>query len=155
MPAEDFVTVEFHQDTGNCNLMLRFIAGYIPQNALTNLKQGWSYKALQSELVQPTTATLPNHCQWEYSLTVVTTINQLLFSNTVMLAVEGWTSTNAYATTLVLTSYLDPDWRLSEVHHMFNEVGSLFIFIFQKKLHIICQRSLYWSKPGRVLGGSS
>jgi hypothetical protein len=87
--------------------MLGFVFAYIPRNAISNLEQRWSYNALRSELVLPSTSTLSNICWTEFTLTVDAIEKQLPSTNKVSLALNGWTSTNKVAITLVIAYYVD------------------------------------------------
>jgi len=61
---------DFHQDTWNCDLMLRCVLAGIPWNTISNLKLWRSYNALCSNLVLPSASTFSNIPVREYSLTV-------------------------------------------------------------------------------------
>jgi len=66
----DFEVSKFHQDMWNRNLMLECVSANIPWNAISNLQQRWSYKALHDDLVLSSAMTLSNICRREYALTV-------------------------------------------------------------------------------------
>jgi len=51
---------------------------------------------------------------------------QLPIRNKVSLALDGWTSTNKLAITLIIAYYMDRNWALREVQLAFDEVDRLF-----------------------------
>jgi len=53
LAARDFEKSEFHQDTWNRNLMLRFVLANSIWNSIWNLELRWSYEALCDDLVLP------------------------------------------------------------------------------------------------------
>ena len=82
--------------------MLGFVSAHIPWNAISNLELRWSYQALRDDLVLPSATTLNNICRREYALTVDAIKKLLPSRNKVRLALDGWTSTNKFAITLVI-----------------------------------------------------
>jgi len=76
-------------------------------------------------LVLPSATTLSNICRRVYALTVDAIKKQLPLRNTVSLALEGWTSTNKLAITLVIAYYMDRNWALREVQLTFDEAYRL------------------------------
>jgi hypothetical protein len=127
----DFETSEFHQDTWNRYLMLRFVSAHIPWNTISNLQLRLWYKALHDDLVLPSATTLSNICRRKYALTVDAIKKQLPIRNKVSLALDGWTSTNKLAITLVVSYYMDRNWALSEVQLVFDEVDHLLCSHFE------------------------
>jgi len=111
--------------------MLGFVLEHIPWNAISNLDLRQSYKALRDDLVLPSATTLSNICWMEYALTVDATRKQLPLRNTVSLALDGWTSTNKLAITLVIAYYTDQNWALREVQPAFDKVDHLFCSHFE------------------------
>jgi len=105
-------TSKFHQDTWNHYLMLGFVSEHIPWNAISNLELRRSYKSLRDDLVLPSATTLSNICWREYALTVDAIKKQLPIRNKVSLALDGWTSTNKLAITLIIAFNMDRNWAL-------------------------------------------
>jgi hypothetical protein len=70
-------------------------------------------------------------CRREYALTVDAIKKQLPVRNKVTLAVDVWTSTNKFATTSVITYYMDRSWALHEVQLALDEVDSLLFSPFE------------------------
>jgi len=56
---------------------------------------------------------------------------QLPLRNKVILALDGWTSTNKVTITSVIAYYMDRNWALREVQLVFNEVDRLFCSRFE------------------------
>jgi len=106
--------------------MLGFVSAHIPWNAISNLELRRSYKALQDDLVLPSSTTLSNICQREYVLTVDAIKKQLPVQNKVPLALDGWTSTNKLAITSFIAYYMDLNGVLHEVQLAFHGVDRLF-----------------------------
>jgi len=105
--------------------MIGFVSAYVPWNAISNLELRQSYRALHDDLLLPSAATLSNICCAEYALTVDAIKKQLPSQNKVSLALDGWTSTNKLAITLVIVYYMDRKWALREVQLTFDEVDHL------------------------------
>ena len=110
--------------------MLGFVSAHIPWRAISNLELWQSYNALRSGLVLPSASTLSNICRREYSLTVDAIRKQLPTRNKVSLALDGQTSTNKLAISLVKEYYMDRNWTTQEVQLAFDEVNSLFFSYF-------------------------
>jgi hypothetical protein len=62
----------------------------------------------------------------EYALTVDSIKKQLPVQNNITLTLDGWTSTNKLAITLVVTDFMDQNWALREVQLAGDEVDWLF-----------------------------
>jgi len=139
LAAKDFQTAEFHQDTWNCYLMLGFVSAHIAWNATSNLKLRQSRNVSRSDFLLPSASTLSRICRREYTPTVYAAKKQLPSRNNVSLALDGWTSTNKLAITLVIANYVDWDWVLWEVQLQFDEVDSPFISYFENSLSITGQ----------------
>jgi hypothetical protein len=92
--------------------MLGFVSAHIPWNAISNLGLRRSYNTLPSDLVLRSASTLSNICRRKYTLTVDAIKKQLPSRNTVSLALDGSTSTNTLAITLVNAYYMDGNWAL-------------------------------------------
>jgi len=133
--------------------MLEFVSAHIPWNAISNLEQRWSYKALHDDLVLPSATTRSNICWREYTLTVDAIKKQLPIQNKVSLALDRWTSTNKLDITSVIAYYMDRNWALHEVQLAFDEVDRLFCFCFESKSSMIGQGPTYWSKASRTFEG--
>ena len=118
LAAKDFETSEFHQDTWNCYLMLGFVSGHIPRNAISNLELRRSYEALRDDLVLPSATTLGNICRREWALTEDQIMKKLPLRNEVSLALDGWTSTNKLAITSVIAYYMDRKLALREFNSL-------------------------------------
>jgi len=131
LAAKNFETSEFHQDTWNPYLMLGFVSAHIPWNAIPNLEQRRSYKALRDDLVLPSATNLSNICRREYALTVDEINKKLPSQYKVSLALNRWTSTNKLAITSVIAYYMSWNWALHEVQCAFDEVDRLFISRFE------------------------
>jgi len=131
LAAEDFETVEFHQDIWNRYLMLVLVSAHIPWNVSSNLKQVRSYTALRSELVLPLAMTLSNIWRREYALTVDAIKKQLQSRNKISLAWDGWISTNELAITSVIAYYMDQYWALREVQLACYKVDRVFVSRFE------------------------
>jgi hypothetical protein len=86
MAGKDFETAEFHQDTWNHYVMLRFVSAHILLNAISNLEPRRSYEALRDDLVLPSATTCSNICRREYALTVDAIKKQMPVQNKVSLA---------------------------------------------------------------------
>jgi len=128
---KNFETSEFQQDMWNRYLMLRFVSAHIPWNSKSNLELWRSYEVLRDDLVLPSATILSNIRRREYALTVGAIKYQLPSRNKVSLGVDGWTSTNKLAITLVIAYYMDRNWALREVQLAFNEVDRLFFSHFE------------------------
>jgi hypothetical protein len=115
----------------NRYLMLRFVSANIPSNAISNLELRRLFKALRDDQVLPLATTLTNICRREYALTVDAIKKQLPVRNKVSLALDIWTSTNKFAITSVIASYMDRNWALREVQLTFDEVDRLFCSRFE------------------------
>jgi len=102
--------------------MLGFVSTNTPWNAISNLELRRSYKALRDDLVVPSATTLSNICRREYALTPDAIQKLLPVRNKVSLALDGWTSTNNLAITLVIAYYMDRNWTLREVQLTCDEV---------------------------------
>jgi len=92
----------------------------------------------------PSAATLGNICQMEYALPVNAPEKLLPSRNEVSLVLDGWTSPNKLAITLVIAYYMDWNWAMSEVQLTFNEVDYLFFSHFESWLKMIGQVPTYW-----------
>jgi len=139
--VNDIDTAEFHEDIWNCYLMLGFVLAHIPWNATSKLEFQWSYNALQSVLVLPSTRMLNNICQREHKVTVDGIMTQLPSRNDNSFALDGWTSTNILAIMSSIACYLDRNWAMRDVQLAFDEVHSLFISYFKPKLRVMGQGS--------------
>ena len=106
--------------------MLGFVSADTPWNAISNLELRRSYQALRDDLVLPSALTLSNIGRREYALTVDAIKEQLPLRNKVSLALNGWTSPNKLAITLVIAYYMNRNCVLHEVQHPFDEVYRLF-----------------------------
>jgi hypothetical protein len=87
--------------------MLGFVLARIPWNALSNLELQLSYRALQNDLVLPSTTTHSNICWREYPLTVNANMKQLPSRDRVTSVIDRWTSANKLAMTLIVDYYVD------------------------------------------------
>jgi len=87
--------------------MLGCVSAHSTWNAISNHELRRLYKALHDDLVLPSATTLSNICRREYALTVDAIKKQLLLRNKVSLGLDGWTSTNRLAITLVITNYIN------------------------------------------------
>jgi hypothetical protein len=74
--------------------------------------------------------------------------------NKVGLALDGWTSTNKLAITLVIAYYMDCNWALREVQLAFDEVDSPFVTYVKRSLRITGRQSAYGSTASRTFDGS-
>jgi len=135
--------------------MLGFVSAHISWNAISNLELRLSYTALLIELVLPSASTLSKICRREYTLTVDAIKKQLPSRNKVSSALDGWTSKNKFAITLVVAYYLDRNWALGEVQLSFDQVDSPFFSHFESSLRITGQGSAYWSTASWTFEGSS
>jgi len=70
LAAKDFQTSEFYQEMWNRYLMLRFVSAHILWNAISNLEQRRSCRALRDDLVVLSATTLSKICRREYAVTV-------------------------------------------------------------------------------------
>jgi hypothetical protein len=70
LAVKDFETAEFHQDTWNHYLMLRFVLALMPRNAKSNLDVWWSYNPLRRELMLPSARMLNDICRRKYKVTM-------------------------------------------------------------------------------------
>jgi len=131
LAAKDFETSQFHQDSCNRYLMSLFVSVHTPGNGISYSELRRWYKALHSELVQPSATTLSNICRWEYALTVYVIKNQLPSQNNVSLAFDGWTSTNKLAIWSVIAHYMDRNWALHEVQVACDVVDRLLFSRFE------------------------
>jgi hypothetical protein len=75
--------------------------------------------------------TLSNIWQREYALTADAIKKQLRLQNEVSIALDGWTSTNILAITLVITYNMDQNWALREAQLTFDVVNRLFCSDFE------------------------
>jgi len=153
LAAKDVETSAFHQDTCNHYLMLGFVWAHIPWNALSNPELRQSYKALRDDLMLLSATTVSNICRRDYALTVDAIKKQLLSCNKVNSALDGWTSRNKLAITLVIAYSMDWNWALHEVQLAFDEVDCLFFSPFESKLWMIGKGPTYWSKASRTFKG--
>jgi len=87
--------------------MLGFVAAHIPRKAISNLDLRRSCKALRDDLVLPSGITISKICRRDYALTVDEIKKQLRSRHIVSLGLDGRTSTNNRAITLVIAYYLD------------------------------------------------
>ena len=126
---------------------------YIPWNAISNLELRLSDKALRDDLVLPSATTLSNICRREHALTVDAVKKQLPLRNTVSLALDGWTSKNKLAITLIIAYYMDRNWALHEVQHAFNEFDRLCCSGFESKLKMTGQGPTYRNKASHRFEG--
>jgi len=106
--------------------MLGCVSGHIRWNAISILELRRSYEDLRDDLVLPSATTLSNICLREYALRVDAIKKQLPSLNKVSLALDGWTSTNKLAITLVIAYYIDRHWALRELQFAFDELDRLF-----------------------------
>jgi hypothetical protein len=74
---------------------------------------------------------LSNIWQREYALTADAIKKQLRLQNEVSIALDGWTSTNILAITLVITYNMDQNWALREAQLTFDVVNRLFCSDFE------------------------
>jgi hypothetical protein len=86
--------------------MLGFLSAQIPWNAISNLKLRRSCKALHDDLVLPSAMTLSNICRKEYALSVDAIKKQFPIRNNVSLALDGSTSMNKLAESLVIAYFM-------------------------------------------------
>ena len=131
LAAKECQTSEFHRDTRNCHLMLRFVSAHFQCNAISNVQLRRSYKALLDDLVLPSTMTFSNICRREYAMSVDAITKLLPSGNKVSLALDGWTSTNQLALMSVNAYHMDRNWVLYEVQLAFDEVERLFFSYFE------------------------
>jgi len=89
--AKNYEISEFHQDTWNHYVMLRFVLACIPGNAISYLELWWSYHEMRSDLVLLLVTTLSNICWRQYAMTVNAIKKQLPSRNQVSLSLDGWT----------------------------------------------------------------
>ena len=82
--------------------MLTFLSAQIPSNAILNQELQQLYNALRSKLILLAACTVGVICWREYTLTVDAIKKQLLSIIKVSLDLDGWTSTNILAITLVI-----------------------------------------------------
>jgi len=153
LAAKDFETSEFHQDTWNRYLILRFVLAGIPQNAISNLELRWLYNALCDDLMLPSATTRSNICRRECALTVDAIKKKLPSCDKVTLALDGWTSPKTLAVSSVIAYYKDRNWALREVQLAFNEVDCLFFSRFERYLKMIDEGRTFWSKASRTFEG--
>jgi hypothetical protein len=130
LAAKEFDAAKFNQDTWNRYLMLGFVSAHIPLNTKSNLELRRSYKASRNELVLPSATTVSNICWMEYALPVDSIKKQLPAQNNISLTLDGWTSTNKLAITLVVADFMDQNWALREVQLAGDEVDCLFGSLF-------------------------
>jgi len=71
--------------------------------------------------VLPSATSLGNICRREYALTVDLITKQLLSRKKVSLALDGWTSTNKLAITLVIADSMSRNWALRDVQLVFDQ----------------------------------
>jgi len=153
LAAMDFETSEYHQDTWNRYIMLGFVSAHIARDAISNLELRWSYKALRSDLVLPSTTTLSNICLREYALTVDAIEKQLPSWNKLSLALDGWTSTNKITISSVIAYYMIRTWALCEAQLPFDEVDCPSFSAFESKLWIRGQGPTHWTKTSHTFEG--
>ena len=153
LAAKDFEGSEFHQDTCHRYLILGFVLSHISWKTISNPKLWWSYKALQSNFVLPSATTLSNICWREYTLTVDAINKQWPSQNIGSVALDGWTSMNELAITLVIAYCIERHWALREVTLAFNEIDRPFISTFEILLQIIGRGPIHWSKASRTFVG--
>jgi hypothetical protein len=127
----DFETSESHQDTWNRYFMLGFVSAHIPWNPLLYLELRRSYQELRDDIVLPSAITLSNICRKEFALTVDAFKKQLPLRNKFSLALDGCTSTNKLAITLIIAYYMDRNRALGEVQLAFDEVNRRFCSRFE------------------------
>jgi hypothetical protein len=111
--------------------MLGFVSAHISWNMISNLELRRSYKALHDDILLPSATALSNICWREYELTADAIKKQLPLRNKVTLALDGWTSTNKLAITLVIAYYMDRNWSSREVQLAFDEVDCQFCSHFE------------------------
>ena len=129
--AKNFEKCEFHQDTWNCYLMLGFASAHNPWNAICNPELRRSFRALRNDLVLPSATTLSNIGRRDYPLTADAIEKVLSSLDEVSSALDGWTSPNKLATTLVIAYYMDGNRALREVQLPFNKVDPLCFCCFE------------------------
>jgi hypothetical protein len=135
--------------------MLGFVSAHIPWNEITNLELRWSFDALRNDLVLPSASTRSNICRSEYTLPVAAIKKQLLSTNKVSLALDGWTSTIKLAIMSVIAYYMDRNWALRQVQLAFKEVDSPIFSYFERSVRITGQGSAYGSMSSRTFERSS
>jgi len=135
--------------------MLGFVSVHIPWNAITNLQLWHSYNALLSELVLTSASTLSNICRSEYTQTVDAMKKQWLSRNKDGLVLDGWTSTNKLAITMVIAYYLVRNWVLQKVQQAFDLVDSPFFSYFESSLSITGEGQTYGSTASQTIQISS
>jgi hypothetical protein len=111
--------------------MLGFISAHNLWNAISYLERQWSYKALRDDLVLPSTMTVNRICQREYAKTLYATEKQLPSQNQVSLALDGWTSMNTQAITLVVAYCMNRNRAMCNVQMVFDDVDRLFFSAFK------------------------
>ena len=153
LASTDFETSKFHQEMWNHYVMLGFVCTNIAWNAISNLELRWSYKALQDYIVLPSPTTLSNISWREYALTVEAIKIQLPLWNKVSLALDGWTSTNKFAITLVIAYYMAANLALCQVWIACDKVDHLFSSQFDRWLRMPGQGPTYWIKASRTFEG--
>jgi len=155
LAAQNFDNAEFHQDTWNRYLILGFVSAHNPWNATSNLELLWSSSGPPSQSVLSSASRLNNICRREYTLTVDAIMKQLPSRNEVSLALDGWTSTNKLAITLVIEYYMNRNWLLHKVQLAFDELDSKFFSLFVRQSRMIGQGSTYWSTASRTFKWSA
>jgi len=103
--------------------------------------------------VLPSATTLSNICWREYTLTVDAINKQWPSQNIGSVALDGWTSMNELAITLVIAYCIERHWALREVTLAFNEIDRPFISTFEILLQIIGRGPIHWSKASRTFVG--
>jgi len=131
LAAKDFDTSGFHQDTWNQYLMIGSVSAHIPWTVISNLELRRSIESLRDDLVLPSGTTLSTICRRESALTVDLIKKELPSRNKVSLALDGSTSTNKLAITLVIAYYVDWNWALREVQLTIDEVNYLYFSRFK------------------------
>jgi len=111
--------------------MLRLVSAHIPWNAISCRELRGSYKALRDDLVLLSATTLSNIFRRESTLTVDAIQKQLPSRNEVCLGLDGWTSPNKLAITLVIAYTMNQNWALRETQLTFDEVDHLFLSHFE------------------------
>jgi len=119
---KDIEIYEFHQDSWNLYLMLRFDSAHIPWNTISDLEaRRWS-KALHDDLVLPLATARSDIRPREYALTVDAIKKQLPSRGNVSLPSDWWTSPNTLAITSVFAYSIDRNWATCGDEISFDEV---------------------------------
>jgi len=131
LAPKHFEPSEFHQDTRNSYLILGFDSAHVPWNAILNLDLQRSYKALRDDLVLLSATTLSKICRRDYALTVDAIKKNSPSCNKVSSDLDGGTSQNKLAMTLVIAYYIGRHWALREVQPAIDKVDRLFFSRFE------------------------